>query len=75
MACVVNCFSCLQGKHEEELARLSQQILSRQEAWAAEKAKLDGIAREADKKHQQLADRTALVRNRLIQEHRLNLLI
>ncbi|CAK0784296.1 hypothetical protein CVIRNUC_007500 [Coccomyxa viridis] len=49
-----------QGKHEEEVAKLNQQMLSRQEAWAAEKAKMDSIAREADKKHQQLADRTAL---------------
>ena len=65
MACVVNCFSCLQGKHEEEIAKLNQQMLSRQEAWAAEKAKLDSIASEADRKHQQLADRTALVRNGL----------
>ena len=65
MAYVVNCFDCLQGKHEEEVAKLNQQMLSRQEAWAAEKAKMDSIARAADKKHQQLADRTALVRNRL----------
>ena len=30
---------------------------------------MDDIAREADKKHQQLADRTALVRMDSVQEH------
>lgn len=33
----------------------------KQKEWDAEKARMDAIAREADKKHQQLADRTALV--------------
>ena len=34
---------------------------TKEEEWKAEKARMDSIAREADRKHQQLADRTALV--------------
>ena len=56
---------CFQDKHAEELAKLGKQMESRQEEWKSEKAKMDGVAMEADKKHQQLADRTALVTSSL----------
>ena len=42
---------------------------SKQKEWDAEKARMDAIAREADKKHQQLADRTALVTSSFVLAH------
>lgn len=36
-------------------------MYTKEEEWKAEKARSDSIAKDADKKHQQLADRTALV--------------
>ena len=51
----------LQEKRAAELARLKDEMHIKEEEWKAEKARMDSIAREADRKHQQLADRTALV--------------
>ena len=51
----------LQEEQAVEVAALKNQMRSKEEDWRADKARMDSIAREADKKHQQLADRTALV--------------
>ena len=51
----------LQEKHILEMTQLKEQMQSKEEGWKLEKARMDSIAREADRKHQQLADRTALV--------------
>ncbi len=53
-----------QEKHAAEVARLRDEmhtVVTMEEEWKAEKARMDSTAREADRKHQQLADRTALV--------------
>ena len=44
-----------------DIAALKGEMHTKEEEWKAEKARMDSIAREADRKHQQLADRTALV--------------
>ena len=51
----------LQETHAGEVAKLKEEMHTKEEEWKAEKAKMDSIARDADRKHQQLADRTALV--------------
>ena len=51
----------LQEEQAMEVAALKDQIRSKEEEWKADKASMDSIAKDADKKHQQLADRTALV--------------
>ena len=55
----------LQEKHADEIAQLRDEMHSKQNDWKAEKARMESVTREADKKHQQLADRTALVNSRL----------
>ncbi|CAL5229872.1 g13283 [Coccomyxa viridis] len=52
-------------KHAAEVARLRDEMHTKEEEWKAEKARMDSIAREADRKHQQLADRTALELDKL----------
>ncbi len=57
----------LQEKHAGEIAQLRNEMHSNHKNWKDEKAKMESVTREADKKHQQLADRTALVYSRLAQ--------
>ena len=51
---------------QQEVAKLKEETHTKEEEWKAEKARIDSIARDADRKHQQLADRTALVGSLLI---------